>query len=123
MSLQEIKAPISWFGGKHRMRNILLARIPPHTTYIEVFGGAASLLFAKMPAKRDIYNEINPTLVNLFRVLQNPDKRAELLYKLHWTPYAQQLKEECWDLRDAKGTDVEKAYRFFVYYLPQPTLW
>jgi len=53
--------PIQWFGGKANMRKTLLETInlmPGHRTYVEVFGGAGHLLFAKEPSPVEIYNDL-----------------------------------------------------------------
>lgn len=64
---------LSYFGGKSRLVKTLLPLIPPHTGYIEVFSGAAWLLFAKPEedSKSEIINDINSELVTLYRVVQN----------------------------------------------------
>jgi DNA adenine methylase len=41
--------PLAYIGGKRRLAKTLLGLIPPHTTYVEPFGGGAQLLFRKPP--------------------------------------------------------------------------
>jgi len=43
-------SPVYWFGGKGNMT----AKLPLHRTYVEAFGGGASLLFAKPPMHTEI---------------------------------------------------------------------
>ena len=51
--------------------------------YIEVFGGAAWVLFYKPKyAPREIYNDFDSNLVNLFRVVRN--QRDELIDSLQY---------------------------------------
>ena len=69
---------ISWIGGKKLLRKTILEQFPESGTfdrYIEVFGGAAWLLFYKEShAKMEVYNDINGELVNLFRIVKyHPD--------------------------------------------------
>ena len=61
----------SYPGGKFFQLPILLQHMPPHDIYVEVFGGAASLLFAKPPARIEVYNDIWSDIVNLFRVIRD----------------------------------------------------
>jgi DNA adenine methylase len=70
-----------WFGGKGRMVSKLLPLIPDHEHYIEVFGGGASLLFAKVPSRCETYNDLNGGLTCLFRVLRDPMRFPEF-YRL-----------------------------------------
>lgn len=113
MVAQHIKPPFPWFGGKQQMTPMLLSLLPSHQVYVEVFGGAASLLFAKPPAQLDVYNDLDSGLINFFRVLRDPDQAQELIRLLQFTPYA---REEWLDCRDhtTVGDVVEQARRFFV---------
>jgi len=43
----KLRSPIVWVGGKSMMVEKLLKYVPLHRIYVEVFGGGASLLFAK----------------------------------------------------------------------------
>lgn len=64
---------IPWVGGKKLLREELLRRFPLfYEKYIEVFGGAAWLLFHKPPGNDfEVYNDFNGLLVNLFRTVRN----------------------------------------------------
>lgn len=79
MTFAYLRSPICWFGGKGLMVSKLLPLIPPHHIYVEVFGGGASLLFAKEPSPVEVYNDIDSGLVNFFRVLRDPEKFARFL--------------------------------------------
>ena len=63
---------IPWVGGKKLLRKEIVKRFPEKMDrYIEVFGGAAWVLFYKPQyAKEEIYNDINSELVNLFRYVK-----------------------------------------------------
>jgi DNA adenine methylase len=106
-------APFKYAQGSHYLVKELLPLVPPHDIYVEVFGGAANLLFAKSPSKIEVYNDINSELVNFFRVLRDDEKYQKLQEKLLLTPYA---REEFHLARQpAEGLDeVELARRFFV---------
>src|SRR5262245_1274202 len=78
--LVAMEAPFGWPGGKRNLRKTLLALIPQHKAYVEVFAGSAKLLFAKEPSHWEIINDINGDLVNFFRVAKHrPGELAELL--------------------------------------------
>ena len=84
----ELRSPVRWYGGKGNMVKKLLKLIPEHKIYVEVFGGGASLLFAKEPSPIEIYNDIDEGLVNFFRVLRDPEKFGKFYAKAVLTPYS-----------------------------------
>jgi DNA adenine methylase len=99
-----------WMGGKTRLLPVLLAAIPPHKCFVEVFAGAASLLFAKPPAGCEVLNDISGDLINLFRVIKY--HRREFFS--HFILIAHSRRE----FSDAKSqpglTDIQRAARFYV---------
>ncbi len=73
----------------------ILPFLPPHGTYTEAFGGGASILLRKARAqKAEIYNDLDQTIVAVFKVLQDPAKAARLVELLELTPYSR--KEFDW---------------------------
>lgn len=63
----------------------IIQRFPAeYEKYIEVFGGGASVLFAKPPEKFEVYNDYNSDLVNLFQVVR--DKPLAFLDALNVFP-------------------------------------
>ena len=48
-----IRSPFKWVGGKSRLRKKIISMLPPHECYVEVFSGAAWVLFGKDPSKVD----------------------------------------------------------------------
>jgi len=83
--------------------------MPPHHSYVEVFGGAAAVLWAKPPSPIETYNDIDKDLVNFFRVLRDPEKFARMRDWLDWTPYSRaeyyQFLEDLDRSRDHEGAD------------------
>ena len=101
-----------YLGGKHFLVKRLVPLIPPHSTYVEVFGGAAALLFAKPRSEREVYNDLDSDLVNLFEVVRN--RKEEFLKRLEWLPYSRELYlRYLRDLDERKIIDpVERAVAF-----------
>lgn len=109
-----LRSPIRYIGGKGNMVNKLLKFIPNHKIYVEVFGGGASLLFAKKPSKVEVYNDIDGDLVNFFRVLRDKEKFEEFYRKVCLTPYSREEFYFCRDTYKECKDEVERAYRWFV---------
>lgn len=104
---------ICWVGGKKLLRNQIIEEFPEKfDKYVEVFGGAGWVLFAKdRHTKEEIYNDIDGSLVNLFRCVKyHPDAlQKELDYCLYSREIFHSLKEIELNL-----TDIQRAARFFL---------
>ena len=79
---------IRWHGGKWRIAKWVISHFPPHLTYAELFGGGASVMIQKVPAKAELYNDLDETLIQLFRVMQDPEKAERLIWLLERTPFS-----------------------------------
>lgn len=107
---------ISWIGGKKLLRNKIIDQFPcsgSFDRYIEVFGGAGWVLFAKdKHAKMEVYNDVNGELVNLFRIVKyHPEALQKELDGLLMS------REVFFDElhRNTRGiTDIQRAARYFI---------
>lgn len=75
-------------GGKQALCSTILQRFPPgfrNKIYVEVFGGGGSILLNKERSVREILNDKNGNLINLYRVVrEHPNElKDRLLYVLH----------------------------------------
>ena len=106
---------ISWIGGKKLLRNKIVEQIEEAgeiERYIEVFGGAGWVLFAKeRHAKMEVYNDINGSLVNLYRCVKY---HPEALQKeLDGIVMSRELFFDA--VSETRGlTDIQRAARFFI---------
>jgi DNA adenine methylase len=108
------KAPFGYFGGKQKLLKHILYWFPPHRTYVEVFGGAASVLLNKGPSEVEVYNDINSNLVAFFRVLRDEEKCMELVRLMEATPYSrEEYKRFKSEWISPYASDVEKAHRWY----------
>lgn len=110
-ALSPVRRPlVRWFGGKWRLAPRIIALFPPHRVYVEAYGGGGSVLLRK-PRARDVYNDLDGAVVNLFRVLQDPALADALIRKLYFTPYARQ---EFLDSYLPTDDPVDRAHRLIV---------
>ena len=103
-----------WPGGKGRRSDWIISKMPPHDTYVEVFGGSAALLYNKPRSHNEVYNDLNDDLVQFFQVLR--DREDELAEWVRNVPYSRSLYEDWIDdfLRGRRPDDpIERAGRFW----------
>jgi len=109
MADEKPKRPvIRYHGGKWRLASWIVSHFPEHRVYVEPFGGAASVLMQKPRSHTEVYNDLWDEVVNVFRVLRDPELAAELLRVCELTPFSRTDMLEC-DER-AEG-QVERARR------------
>jgi DNA adenine methylase len=110
-----MKSFLAYMGGKSLLAGKIIPMIPDHHCYVEVFCGAAWLLFKKDEniSQVEIINDINKDLVTLYRVI-----------KYHLEEFVKQYKhilvardefERARDENPDSLTDIQRAARF--YYL------
>ncbi|HQS59932.1 MAG: DNA methyltransferase [Gallionellales bacterium 35-53-114] len=102
---------LRYHGGKWRLADWLISHFPAHRVYVEPFGGAASVLLQKPRSYSEVYNDLDGEIVNVFRVMQCPEKRDRLMEMLRFTPYARAEFELAWQPTDDQ---VESARRVII---------
>lgn len=105
---------IRYFGGKGTMYKEIIKYFPKHTTYIEAYGGGASLLLQKEPSPIEIYNDLEENVYSLFKVLSDSELFYTFKNYLDLTPYSRQISDEFeHDLKTKKLSYVDRAFRYF----------
>lgn len=101
-------------GGDAFLLPYLRGMIPPHTCYVEVFGGSGKLLLNKPPSRVEVYNDIDGELVNLFRVVKNRETFRKFMDLLDMVLYSREIfYEYLRRLREGVGDSVERAVYLF----------
>ena len=108
-----MRSPFKWVGGKSRLRKTIIAMLPPHECYVEVFAGAAWVLFGKEPSKVEVLNDIDGEVINFFRVVK--ERPEELITSFEWDLASREEFERLRDLDSDLLDPVHRAHRF--YYL------
>ena len=102
---------LRWHGGKWILAPWIIEHFPKHRVYVESFGGAASVLLRKRPVYAEVYNDLDDCVVNLFKVLRNPDLSSRLIRLLVETPFARTEFEAAYEISD---DPVEEARRLII---------
>ena len=105
------KPLMRYHGAKFRLADWIMQFFPPHDTYVEPFGGSAGILLQKPRSYSEVYNDLDSTIVNVFRVLQDPATALLLKRKLESTPYA---REEFQLAYQHTSDPVESARRTLI---------
>jgi DNA adenine methylase len=104
-----VKLYLPYYGSKVQMLDDLYMQFPPHTTFVDVFGGGGSVIFSKSLSDVNIYNDIGE-VANFYQVLR--DTPEELIYKIEMTPFSRGEYETAAALDS--DNPVERAWAFFV---------
>lgn len=116
MQSRKIKAPFGWVGGKSRLAKDIIELFPKHTTYVEVFGGALSVLYAKEPSKVEVVNDINSDLINLHRAIRNNPQTLQMY--LNQMLISREIFSDIKYRRLQSKNNIEKA-AFYLFLITQ----
>jgi DNA adenine methylase len=84
-----VKRPVlRYHGGKWLLAKWITSHFPAHRTYVEPYCGAASILMWKKRTYAECINDMDGSIVALFRVLRDPAQARELERLLRLTPFA-----------------------------------
>lgn len=102
-----VKRPlIRYHGGKWVLAEWIIEHLPPHHTYVEPFGGGASVLLRKPRVHSEVYNDLDDDVVNLFRVVR--DSGLELRRAIELTPFSRTEFDAAYQ---ATEDSIERARR------------
>ncbi len=108
----DVHAPVMrYHGAKWRLAPWIVSFFPDHDTYLEPYGGSAGVLLRKPRSRAEIYNDLDGEVVNLFRVLRDPEQASRLAELCALTPYARAEFEVCLETGGAELDALERARR------------
>lgn len=99
---------LRYHGGKFRLAPWILSFFPQHHTYVEPYAGGGSVLMLKRRSKAEVYNDLAADVVNVFRVLQDPQSAEQLRRLSFLTPFARVEFERAYEPTD---DPIERAMR------------
>lgn len=110
-----LKAPtrpvLRYHGGKWRLAPWIIGFFPPHKIYVEPYCGAASVLMRKPRAFAEVINDLDEDVVNVFRVLRDPDRARRLAELCLLTPWSRAEFVEAYEPTEDL---VERARRTII---------
>lgn len=104
-------APIRWFGSKWSIADWIVAHLPTHRSYVEVFGGSAAVLLTEKRSHSETYNDLHDDVVHFFRLLR--DRPDELIIACELTPFSREEHVACF-VESGEEDEIERARRFFI---------
>lgn len=81
MKKKNMNSAFGWIGGKSKLADEIINMLPEHKLYVEVFGGALNILYAKSKSKLEVVNDINSELINLHRAIRNNPQTLSMYLK------------------------------------------
>lgn len=102
---------LRYHGSKWRLAPWVISHFPKHRVYVEPFGGGAGVLLRKPRVYAEVYNDLNTDVVNIFKVLRDPDMAEQLINMLLLSPFS---RDE-YELAHERTEDpIESARRFIM---------
>ena len=98
--------PLNYFGGKWKSAPWYIENMPPHKTFVDLFGGGCNIILRKPRSKYEIYNDLDGEVINFFRIIQNPDTCQKLFRLLKRIPYA---REAFYDAYNPTDDTIQRA--------------
>lgn len=109
-----MRSPIVWLGGKGVIVKKILPLMPDCFQYVEPFGGGASMLLAREPAEREVYNDIDNGLSNFFKVLSDPELFEDFIRRVAVLPFSRKIFQEFNKEWALEADPVVKATKWYV---------
>lgn len=98
MSETTVDRPIlRYHGGKWKLAPWIIENMPPHLVYVEPYGGGGSVLLRKSRLAAEVYNDLDGRVVQVFRILRDPEKAALVRRRLSLTPFARAEFDSCYE--------------------------
>lgn len=111
--MTDIHRPINYYGSKERLCGRIHSLIPPEpNTWVDLFCGSAIVTLKKVRHPREVINDLNGDVINLFDVLRGSDA-GELYRRIEMTPYSEEMLQRVYSM-PAADEPVEMAWRFLV---------
>ena len=110
------KQLFAYFGGKQAVSSRLVAMIPEHEEYVELFAGGLAVFFKKTNAKKNTVNDYNSLIANLYSVLSaSSEVFEEFVHRCKWLVQSKDIYKtyELW-YKDFMKNDRQNDFWFHI---------
>jgi len=106
--------PFNYYGGKTHLAQHIIPLLPPGKIYVEPYCGAASIFWhLRETYPIVVLNDLDERVINVFRVLQNPETFDQFCHRIFWTPYSRAEFKRAIELLES-ADPVERAWAFYT---------
>src|SRR5947199_5625132 len=105
------KAILKYPGSKWKIADWIVSHFPAHRHYLEPYCGSGACFFAQSQAPHEVLNDLNQSIVNLFRVLRT--RGQELAEVISLSPWSELEYNEI-EGNVVCDDELEHARRFLV---------
>lgn len=102
---------LRYHGGKYRIATRIMPFFPAHRIYVEPYGGGGGVLLKKPRSFAEVYNDLDRDVVNVFKVMRDPEGSTELRRQIELTPWS---REEFFKSYEPCEEPIERARRTIV---------
>lgn len=107
--------PFQWLGSKSRMSERVINYLLEGAIYVEPFCGSAAIFFNKEPHQKEVLNDLDSNIINLFKTIQNKDSCRIVEEKIKWTLYSREEFTKALTILKLENPDpIERAWAFYV---------
>jgi DNA adenine methylase len=106
------RPPFGYAGSKLRSLHHILPMLPYTNTYVEPFGGSASVLLNRKPSKLEVFNDRYAGVVALYRCLRDPEMVEKLVTWMDLTVHSKEDFIFCRETWQDTNDPIERAGRW-----------
>lgn len=109
-----MKTPITYYGGKQTMSDMIINMFPQHKIYCEPYFGGGAVFFRKNKSYLEVINDIDDKLINFYQVTQNNFQQLKKLIDQTLNSESQYLyAKDVWNDR-ISACSVENAWAIWL---------
>ena len=110
-----MRTPITYYGGKQNLSELIVSMMPRHKIYCEPFFGGGAVFFAKPKAGIEVINDKNDLLINFFKLCQS-SKFKELRERIRLSLHSESDYIRARNIYRGRSdaSDVDKAWAVWI---------